>query len=264
MKIILYMLIILFAETAVSQTHSNKDSLSSNHKSDTAIVSLNPINSGHDSLKIYIVSEPAKNNPFIPVLLGVFFGTLGSGLVAYYSIKRTHKNSLELEKQRLLQAKELRERQYYGFVFAISVTMNNLESAIRKTISQLDSVENEIISNQSFVVTDLGVTLSLSFLSTLTLRFIDYEQYNSKIAGWLISFIHSAENFNLFTSLDQVANVLDRVKDATKFIDSVKAYFGNLREHLTKLEKGAKKINDWCVNELKKSPFDNVIETTAP
>ena len=264
MKTITIIFLFLIAGITFSQAQPAKDSIVTINKPDRTNIGVSNTATVADTLNISIVSEPTKTSPFLPVLLGTFFGALCSGLVAYYSIKRTHKNSLEIERQRTLQIKELHEKQYSGFVFAIYVTMKNLENAIRKTKSQLDSVEEQIISAQSFVVTDVGATLSLSFISELTHKFIGYENYNTQIAGVLISFIHSAENYNLFTRLDQIANVLDRVKDANRFISSVKSYFDNLREHLTKLDDGGKKITAWCIDELKKSPYNNLIESAAP
>lgn len=112
--------IIILITLCFSDTNSKKSSIS---RIDTIIIPETT-----ETSHFNLVSEESnqslswwKRNEanLIGAIAGSFFGAVGAGLIALYSIKRTHKNNIEIEKSKLIEIRKEKDKIYCGLLFMI-------------------------------------------------------------------------------------------------------------------------------------------------
>jgi hypothetical protein len=258
--IFLFLYLLVFHQL-VSATPIAGDTSKINISTDTCIC----LQSAEDTLNVRVVSTPVQNSrsildyllPLVTVLISAF----ASSLIAFYSIKATFKKSLNLEtvRQEELRKKELSE--YCGTVYALHTIIQNCKRQAEQVKSVFESYKQVVMSKREFPFSDLGFRLRLDFLTNSTYEFLKYRQYESKIAAHLITYIHSAHNFNDFVDFQQIISGKAYFADESNYWKSVEEYFTNLLKRLDALSKELDTMTTTLEAELNKYPeLTNVVK----
>lgn len=218
-----------------------------------------------DTVNVKVNSIPPLNNKslwdYILPLMTILLSGIISSLIAFYSIQATFRRSINLEnlRQAELRKKELSE--YCGTVYALHTIIQNCNRQSEQVKSTLDSYKQVVLSKREFPFSDLGFRLRLDFLTNSTYEFLKYRQYETKIAAHLITYIHSAHNFNDFVDFQQVISSKAYFTDDEKYWQSVEEYFNNLLKRLDALSKGLETLTTTLEEEMNKYPEEiNVIK----
>jgi hypothetical protein len=255
-NITLSLSILLLSVTSLTATPSDSSENRSTHTDSVVITSAS-------SNKDTNTSDNQQSCPWLS-LIGPLIGTLGAGLVALFSVRATHNKALARDQLKSVEQKNIRDSLYCGVLYAIYATMQNHNESSKRILSQLDAIKDRTLEYGRLVVEDLGVRLSLGFLSKCVSQLLTFEQYHTKIGGIAISYLHSAESFNSFLDFSQVHSLKKHVPDDPQFLKGIESYFDNLREHIGKLQKGNADLSELILEELKKFPQINIItEDTA-
>ncbi len=215
---------------------------------------LKQIEASSDTLKVELVNPTSDSQPSNWVTRwGVLIGTLGSGLVAVFSVWKTDKNASKRELIKVQEQKEIRNNQYCGLLAGILYILQSHGHKVKKIQSLLDSIKTGTLERQRLVVSDFGQRLSLDILSKCVLKLLAFEQYNAKIGSSAIYYLLSAEDLNSSFDFSQVARLEEIMKDdTTKYLNMVKMYCDALNNHVVLLENGRKIICLQIEEELEK------------
>jgi hypothetical protein len=96
--------------------------------------------------------------------------------------------------------------------------------------------------------------LKLAFLTTSTFDYLRYRKYESKLAAYLITYIHAADTFNDFLDFQKVIDTKAHFEDQAVFWQSIEEFFRDLFIRLDKLLSSLTEMSKMLELELSKFP----------
>ena len=194
--------------------------------------------------------------------IGALIGSFSAGFIAWYSVRTSHKKSLERDIIIAEERKRIRDAQYCGNLYAIFVTLGNHDQAVQRILQTIDLIIAELKS-KNILLQVMPPGLPLEYFKVCLTQMLGYEQYHTKIGGIAISYLHSAEDLNAYLNLSLLNEMVEHMKyEDPKLIGAV-GYFDNLKNHMGLLSEGSDKLKQNILEELKKYPNINMITEVA-
>lgn len=257
-KIVISLFILI--TLCLSNTNLNKPSIS---KTDTIYVPVLV-----DTIHFNIVSKDSntiiswlKRNEasLIGAIIGAFLGAIGAGFVAYYSIKRTHLNNIEIEKGRIIEIRKEKDKKYCGLLFMIIS-----EIYFQKKDTELIEEEIErfirVTKEQKRIITDNPFTLyQLDMLNECRNRILDYDSFDTELVSTISLHINTINKCNSYLYLKPLID-LERfkVEGELNIVDDVESYFSEVKIILGNINKARIKLTMGLTLEIAKFPSSNI------
>jgi len=260
LKKILAISIIFLLTLCFSNTNIEKQSIS---RIDTIYVPV-PVDTMHFNI-ISKNSAPSlswwqKNEAgLIGAIIGAFLGAIGAGLVAYFSIKRTHNSNIEIERNRMIDVRKEKEKKYCGLLFMIISEIyfqKNETELIEKEINEFVRVTKE----QKRIITDNPFTLyQLDMLNECRNRILDYDSFDTELVSTISLYINSINKCNSYLYLKRLTD-LERFDKEGEFsiVDGVESYFSAVNNILENIKKARVELTKGLTLEIAKFPSSNI------
>jgi len=221
-----------------------------------------------DTMHFNIVSK--ESNPplnwwekneasLIGAIAGAFFGAISAGLIALFSIKRTHKNNFEIEKSKFIEDRKEKEKKYCGLLFMIisEIYFQKKDTElIEKEIKEFIRVTKE----QKTIITDKPFTSYQSdMLVECRNRILEYDSFNTELVSTISLYINRINNCNSYLDLTRLID-LERFEKEGEFsiVEGTETYFSDMNEILENIKKARVELTKGLTLEIAKFPSSDI------
>jgi hypothetical protein len=193
-------------------------------------------------------------------LFGALFGSLLAAIIAIYSIKKTHKNQIFLENEKIHNRRHIEEKIYSGFLFSIySILLNHKE--ISKALKrELDVFAENVKETGDLLIEKPYNRYSIDLLKECLLKSLSYENYESDTIMYLVTYVNKLENFESNLNFVPLLKVRDQHKSSAEYAETVKLYFADLLKLIVILDSLNDTITKLIFNYLLSSEVVNMKE----
>ena len=191
-------------------------------------------------------------------LIGSFIGALLASLIAIYSIKKTHKNQILLENEKVFNQRHINEKIYCGHIFSIySILINHAQISIMLK-RELNAFANHVKVTGDLLVEKPFNVFAIDLIKECLLKTLSYENYDSNTILYLVTYVNSLDNFDSNLNLIPLLKVRDKYNDNDSYAKTVKKYFDELLGILNLLDELNDKITKMIYKYLNESKAVNV------
>ena len=233
MKIILLLLILsslIFSQIIPSGNLPNRDTV---------------LAKGTSSQKTYIVNDPSFFERY-QTLFGSIIGAAAAALIAYISIKVTHKKQLNLENEKLLYAEDKKREHYRGILISINSIIISHKLIIEALEKEIGALLTDFKVHSRLAYEKPHTFIPIDLLKKLLIKLTEFENYNIQILYSISGYIISIDN--LYNDLD--FQPINKLKEEVYFKSRMEAYFMPLLGKINELGIKAAEIEQLLNKEI--------------
>lgn len=190
-------------------------------------------------------------------IIGSFIGTIGAGLVAYFSIKSSFNKQKLIERDKLLESMKKERKIYDGFIFALLTDFSNVKVLYKNLLNELSAYQLDIPQSLKIPVEKPISRVSNEISKKLFQEIIKYENFNSKIISQLTLYISISDDY--YSNLNFEPLIKLKFKDEADLISRCSGYFEAIIKKHSILIKEVDKIIELLKQELVDSPLADLI-----
>jgi len=227
--------------------------------SDTNFISL-PL----DSLRFVVQSaeySPGQNwwQKNVASLLGALLGTFGAGLIAYFSIKKTFKNSNIIEKNKFQVSRKEKEKKYCGLLFMIFSEFAAHDHDTPRLRNEIDDFLKLVEEHKKIIVDTPFTGFEVEFIKECRSNILHFDSFDSEIMTLLSHYINLISRVNYYLDLRRIkeTSVYFSGKEE-QFVEGVKEYFKEVNSLISALEEARKSLEESILNEINRFPHSDI------
>lgn len=193
-------------------------------------------------------------------LIGALVGSMLAALIAIYSIRKTHKNQIFLENEKIHNKRHIEEKIYSGFLFSVySILLNHKE--ISKALKrELNAFAENVKNTGELIIEKPYNRYSIDLLKECLLKTLSYENYDSDTIMYLVTYVNKLDNFDSNLNFIPLLKIKEQHKDKAEYAKTVKIYFSDLLGLIGLLDELNDKITNLILEFLRKSNVVNMPE----
>lgn len=246
--------LIIIIGLLLSQIISAQDTV----KVDTIQMAQNIVVNKPDSVTYVMVTKEITFIERYQGLIGAFIGAFFASLIAIIAIKKTHKNQIELENDKIHYKRYQDEKVYCGFLFSIHSVLLNHKQFLMTLKKELEGIlENAKITGK--LAYDKPYTfLPVDLLKGNLNNVLSYENYNSKNIQLLVSYLNFVENLYNDLNLINLVKLKDDTKDENEYKQKIEYYFNEVLGRINILKEMVEELLNAIIEEIENSETSNV------
>jgi len=192
--------------------------------------------------------------------IGALVGSMLAALIAIYSIRRTHKNQIFLENEKIHNRRHIEEKIYSGFLFSVySILLNHKE--ISKALKrELNAFAENVKCSGNLIIEQPYNRYSVDILKDCLLKSLSYENYDSDTIMFLVTYVNKLENLDSNLNFIPLLKIRDQQKDNAEYAQTVKMYFSDLLGLIGLLDELNDKVTNLILDYLRNSKVVNMHE----
>lgn len=223
------------------------------------------LNKKVDSTEVKYSDESTINNilsfferyqSFIGSIIGAFL----AALIAIYSIKRTHKNQILLENEKILNNRHIEEKVYCGFLFSVYSVLLNHKEISKALTRELNAFAENVKYTGDLIIEKPYNRYSNDLLKECLLKTLAYQNYDSDTILFLVTYVNKIDNFDSNLNFIPLLKVRDKHKDISTYAETVNKYFSDLYGMIKLLDELNDKITKLILAYLRNSNAVNMHE----
>lgn len=202
-------------------------------------------------------------------LIGAIVGALGAALIALYSIKKTHRNSMLLqgnirENQVNDQIKQEQnnnvhnEKLYCGLLYIVHNELMSHESYSSLLIQSIRGYQDYIISNQELPTSDPFYKYPFDLLQEVVIDILEFDMFNTTIIGNMSPYIQKIKKINHDLNLTQFRKMGESDKTSL-FFKGIKEYLDIVIEDISDTDIASKDLRNQMKLEIDKFSHSEIV-----
>lgn len=202
-------------------------------------------------------------------LIGALFGAAGAGLIALYSIKKTHQNSTELVERQLSFQTDVRqsdenfkrinlEKLYCGLLYMIHRDLNSHEEYSKLLIKSINGYQEYILSKQALPAADPFYKYQFDLLQEVVIDILKFDMYDTTIVGSMSPYLQKIKKINHDLDLTEVREMA-KVDRRSDFFDGIKEYLDIVIEDISDINTASKDIRKLIKDEIGKFSHSDIV-----
>lgn len=191
-------------------------------------------------------------------IIGAFLGSSLAGLIAYYSIRRTQKNQIDLENEKIKVERYQEEKVYCGYLYSVWAIMQGHQSFLTGLRRELNFILKDFESLGKIAYDKPFNVLPVDLLKESYFKVLGYEKYNSKIVNKLVSYLGVMDSLTNELNFITIKKLKEEIADKKDYAKRVEFYFSQVFGHLDILLETAQIIGNDIMTDLSNSKTSNI------
>jgi hypothetical protein len=191
-------------------------------------------------------------------IIGALTGAFLAGIIAVYSVWKTNKNNLELERKKYNTQKEVEENKYCGLLFAVFSDLY----AHKKISENLDSEIQEFLAyfeTEPTIPTDNPFSeFPVEFMKICRNKILDFYKYETTSFSILTHYLNCLDTLHDDLNLKRIREARINVTDKDQVIAGMNLYFDQIKDTLDKLANLRSELIDKIPEIIKSYPQSEV------
>lgn len=208
------------------------------------------------SLKI----SPSKKNTFqqYPSFFGALIGAFLAGIIAIYSVWKTNRNNLELERKKYHTQREVKENIYCGILFSIFTDLHahTKISEILKT-----EIEDflEYYKSALTIPTDSPFSdFPIEFIKICRNKVLDFYKFETTSFSILTHYINVLDSLQADLNLRRLREARLNIIDEKQLFAGMKGYFDQVLKTLSTLDDLRKELTEKIPEIIESYPQSDI------
>lgn len=194
-------------------------------------------------------------------LLAALVGSLAAGLIAVYSVRRTHQNAQSDAISRRDRENQREAAVYFGLLYAIEVELQAHRIELRYIAQSLPEVRELSIVANNFIVASIPHEIPLEFTNVCRSKIIEYDRFTTKLLNQISTYVNSSASLNASLDFTVLIQVRQRVNTtAAQAQDAIVKVFDGLLDHLSRIVDGRLKLRAEIIKEIRGDPTNVIPE----
>lgn len=191
-------------------------------------------------------------------LIGTFLGAFFAALIAIYSVWRTNRNNLELERKKYNTQKQITENTYCGILFSVHTELLAHDKISENLNSEIEQFLVYFSEKLEIPVDNPFSEFPLEFLKLCRSKILDFSKFETKNLSFLTHYINVMDSVQKNLNLRRIREVIRGETDKDLLIKGISAYFEQIRGTLVKLTNLRKDLKDNIPEIIKSFPQSDV------
>lgn len=196
--------------------------------------------------------------------LGALVGSFLAALIAFYSIRITHKKQLDVENKKNQWKEDADEKDFCGILFAIQCTLKHHRILSKSLEEELDTIIEANLERESIYDQETYIRYNTDFLTDCALELIKYQLYNPNIIYNIISYIDGCQTFERANNISKIKYQFDKNKDQENYTKQFSIAISKIKEVIEDVKKlnnlTTKSISEYLKESKSNNIFYNVLD----
>jgi viroplasmin and RNaseH domain-containing protein len=169
------------------------------------------------------------------ILIAVFLGSFFAALIAVYSVWKTNKNNIELERKKYNTEKEIRENLYCGILFCIYKELQIHDNIFENLKSEIEQFLQYFREHINVPVDNPFSEFPVDLMKVCRVKILDFDKFETETLSLISNYISLMDAVQNDLNLNRIRETHRRVSSKQVFIKGVEKYFEQINDTLEKL-----------------------------
>lgn len=187
-------------------------------------------------------------------LVGSFLGALFAGLIAIYSVIKTHNLTKEREQKKIQIENNEKINRYCSIVHSVIVELNWHKEINPMIISQIEGIREKSKRAGKMIIDEPTTFIEIDYLRKLRDKLFSFALANHVIPTHLQLYTNRSLIINRSLKLSIIDETMKRFDEPENFGKGVDLYFDQLLRDFAQLDVALKQVLNFSLTEINRFP----------